>query len=78
MTRKVRVGARYIFEPTIFDRINPPFDVRPGDEVTVINLPGCPRANTMGMCHVARDGQFAGHVCTNSLIPLREAKKRNG
>jgi hypothetical protein len=69
MNRKVRVGATYVFEPVLFDRCNPPFDAEPGDLVTVVNLPGAPKANTMGMCHIARNGQFAGMVCTNSLQP---------
>jgi hypothetical protein len=54
----------------MFDLLNPPFDVKKGDTVTVVNLPGCPRANTMGMCHVARDGKFAGMVMTNSLVKV--------
>ncbi len=65
--KRVRVGKSYTFEPVMFDVLNPPFNVQPGDLVTVINLPGCPKANTMGMCHVAKDGKFAGMVCTNSL-----------
>lgn len=68
MSKKVKVGKEYTFQPVMFDILNPPFDVRPGDRVTVINLPGCPKANTMGMCHVAKDGKFSGMVCTNSLV----------
>ena len=68
---RVTVGRRYRYVPVPFDRCNPPFNVEPGEIVTVINLPGCPKANTMGMCHVAKDGKFAGMVCCNSLI--REA-----
>jgi hypothetical protein len=69
--RRVRVGARYRFEPVLIDKTDPPFNLVPGDIVTVINLPGCPKANTMGHCHVSKDGQFAGLVCTNSLVPIR-------
>lgn len=72
---KVRAGKRYVFEPVPFDRCNPPFDASPGDVVTVVNLPGCPRANTMGMCHIAKGGQFAGMVCTNSLRPFVPRRK---
>ena len=68
MAQKVRVGGRYRYEPVMFDLLNPPFDVQKGDTVTVVNLPGCPKANTMGMCHVAKDGEFAGMVMTNSLV----------
>jgi len=65
--RKAVVGRTYIYYPNLFDKINPPFGVTPGDTVKVVNLPGCPRANTMGMCHVTVDDKFAGMVCTNSL-----------
>lgn len=70
MVQKVRVGGRYRYEPVLFDLLNPPFDVQKGDTVTVVNLPGCPKANTMGMAHVAKDGKFAGMVMTNSLVKL--------
>ena len=69
-TRKVRVGSKYRYEPVMFDILNPPFGVKPNEVVKVIHLPGCPRANTMGMCYVALNGNFAGMVCTNSLQPL--------
>lgn len=69
-TRRVRAGSCYRFEPVMIDRWHPPYDVKPGDIVRVVNLPGCPRANTMGHCHVQHlDGRFAGLVCTNSLQP---------
>ena len=67
---RVRVGSQYRFDPNLFDILNPPFgEVKKGDLVTVVNLPGCPSANTMGMCHIAKDGKFAGMVCANSLYP---------
>jgi len=69
MAKKVKAGKTYVYEPVLFDVLNPPFGVEPGDIVKVVNLPGCPRANTMGMCHVEKDGEFAGMVCTNSLKP---------
>ena len=66
---KVRVGATYIFDPVFFDVLYPPANIAlvKGDLVKVINLPGAPKANTMGMCYVAKDGVFAGMVMTNSL-----------
>jgi len=67
---RVRVGSRYTYEPVPFDRCNPPFGVTAGDTVTVINLPGAPKANTMGMCYVAKGGVFGGMVMTNSLTPV--------
>jgi hypothetical protein len=75
VARRVRVGARYRYEPVMFDRLHPPYDLEQGDVVTVVNLPGCPRANTMGMCYVNNPaGRFGGMVMTNSLQPLRAAK----
>ena len=77
MNHKVRVGARYLFAPVFFDRANPPVgykaggSCKAGDIVTVTNLHGCPKAGTMGQCHVLnKDGQFAGLVCVNSLWPV--------
>ena len=64
--RRVRVNARYRFEPVPYDQFDPPYGVtrgylKSGDIVRVKNCPGCPPANTMGMCHVETlAGQFAG------------------
>jgi hypothetical protein len=42
--------------------------LKEGDIVKVVNLRGCPKANTMNHCHIATEsGQFAGLVCCNSL-----------
>lgn len=69
---KVRVGALYTYSPAMYDAIDPPFNVKAGDVVRVVNLPGCPKANTMGHCHVAQlDGTFGGLVQTASLKPYR-------
>jgi hypothetical protein len=66
--KRVRVGRKYRYNPVPLDRINRPYNITAGDIVRVVNLPGCPRANTMGHCHVNHmDGTFAGLVCTNSL-----------
>jgi len=67
---RVIVGRSYRYVPVLFDKLNPPFDVQPGDIVQPVNLPGCPKANTMHMCHVAKNGLFAGMVCTNSLVKV--------
>ena len=68
MRKRVRTGSWYTYNPVMFDKLNPPFGVEPGDRVKVVRLPGCPPPNTMGMCHVAdENGKFAGMVCTNSL-----------
>jgi len=76
--RKVRVGSKYVYDPVLFDKLNPPVvNVVRGQLVKVVNLRGCPPANTMGMCYINFNGIFAGMVCTNSLINLAEWKRRN-
>lgn len=73
--RKVRAGSKYIYYPVMLDRLHPPAgNLVPGDVVVVVNLPGCPRANTMGHAHVEIAGRFGGLVCTNSLYPLSDTK----
>lgn len=71
---KVRVNAQYIYYPNLMDRISPAHYVTlvPGDIVTVVNLHGAPRANTMGQCYVELNGKFAGMVSTNSLHSLKD------
>jgi hypothetical protein len=73
MARRVKVGAQYVYRPVPFDQFDTRanIDLAPGDIVTVINLPGAPPANTMGMCYVAIGGVFARMVMTNSLTPVR-------
>jgi len=69
-TKRVRVGQKFIYRPNLFDILKGPVDLKAGDRVQVVNLHGCPPANTMGMCYVKRvdvDEKFVGMVCTNSL-----------
>jgi hypothetical protein len=71
MKMKVKAGRRYRFEPVVLDLIhNKAPGLKPGDIVEVVNLPGAPKCNTMGQCHVERDGQFMGMVACNSLKPI--------
>jgi hypothetical protein len=67
--KKVRVNSVYEYKPVYLDRFDPPVgNPKKGDLLTVVNLHGCPKANTMGMCYVNfESGKFAGMVCTNSL-----------
>ena len=69
---RVQAGRIYVYRPVGMDLWDSRIyadRVHPGDEVTVVNLCGCPKANTMGHCHInTLDGQFAGLVLTNSLI----------
>lgn len=69
---KVRVGTDYIYYPNAMDRIDGRTSLMPGEVVRVVNLPGCPKANTMGHCHVYKNGSFAGLVHTNSLYQMCE------
>ena len=72
--RKVRVNSIYSYDPDLFDILNPPADgLVKGSIVRVINVHGCPKANTMGMCYVGdvATGKFIGMVCTNSLTPAK-------
>jgi hypothetical protein len=68
---KVRAGNSYTFDPVLIDACDPKTTLKRGDTVTVVNLPGCPKANTMGHCHVKKDGEFAGLVHCNSLKPIQ-------
>ena len=68
MDKLVRAGSTYRFEALMIDVLHPPYDVREDDVVRVVNLDGCPKANTMGHAHVEHlDGTFGGLVCTRSL-----------
>lgn len=65
---KVRAGSWYVFNPVGWDRVDPKTFLKAGAKVQVRNLPGCPKANTMGHAHVFdANGKFAGLVCTASL-----------
>jgi len=67
---RVRVHAVYTFEPTGYDLIMPEhYSATAGQRVRVVQLPGAPRPNTMGQCHIADadTGEFLGMVSTESL-----------
>lgn len=51
---KVRVTSTYKYNPIGWDVFHPTSnnDLHPGQLVRVINLRGCPPANTMGQCYV--------------------------
>ena len=69
---RVRAGQLYRYNPVLIDRIDGRTNLQKGTIVRVVNLPGCPKANTMGHCHVAdpETGKFIGLVCCNSLEPI--------
>jgi len=66
---RVRANSVYYYVPNLLDRCDALTTLKSGDTVRVVNLYGCPKANTMGHCHVAdpSTGQFIGLVHCNSL-----------
>jgi len=72
MTKRVRLGSRYRYEPCVLDKLHVCSDARPGDIVQVCKPYGCPPPNTMGQCHVQTpEGKFLGLVSTASLTPVK-------
>ena len=71
MKTRVRVNSIYQFNPNGWDKLTPCGNLlKPGDMVQVINLPGCPPANTMGQCYVRLVGDSSKAfqmVSTDSL-----------
>src|SRR5271166_2831399 len=69
--QRVRVGSIYLYDPVLLDKFARHLTgVRRGSTVRVINVHGCPPANTMGHCYVETlEGEFLGLVCSNSLKP---------
>jgi len=90
---KVRVGQVLYYVANLLDRCDGQTGLAEGTQVKVINLHGCPPANTMGHCYVGDTitGKFIGMVCTNSLhtkadyiqylkaqIAQKEMRQQNG
>ena len=73
---KVRVGQILYYVPTLLDRYDGRTGLKEGALVKVINVHGCPPANTMGHCYVGEPdtGKFIGLVCCNSLHTKAEYK----
>lgn len=72
---RVVAGRRYIYHANQLDRVDGRTGLKDGEIVKVVNLPGCPRANTMGHCHVEQNGSFVGLVHVNSLHTFEEYKE---
>ena len=79
MANKVRVNGIYVYDPVLLDRFDSRTSLRKGDMVKVVNLPGCPSANTMGHCHVVNPetAKFIGLVCCNSLVKITSDRARS-
>jgi hypothetical protein len=71
---KVQANREYIFYPNLLDRIDGRTQLIPGSIVRVVNLHGCPPANTMQHAHVEFEGRFVGLVHTNSLHSKKDAQ----
>jgi len=69
---RVRTNTEYIYYPNAMDRIDRRTSQVPGSIVRVVNLPGCPPANTMGHAHVTYSGVLAGLLHTNSLHAMSD------
>lgn len=77
---RVRVNSLYTYKASGFDRFDPKAPGIPeGAVVRVVNLHGCPKANTMGQCYVAdpESGRFIGMVDCHSLTPKKAEKSRS-
>lgn len=67
---RVKANAHYIYHANLLDVCDGRTNLKNGEEVKVINMHGCPKANTMGQCYVVRANDvdtFVGMVSTNSL-----------
>jgi hypothetical protein len=71
---RVQANRQYIYYPNLLDKIDGRTKLVPGSIVTVVNMHGCPRANTMQHAHVEYDGRFAGLVHTNSLYSMKDSQ----
>ena len=69
---RVKANCSYIYYPNMLDKIDGRTSLVPGSVVTVVNLPGCPKCNTMQHAHVEYRGQFAGLVHTDSLHTMAD------
>jgi hypothetical protein len=77
--RRVRAGEVYAYDPVLLDRYDRhTAHIEVGLFVRVVNLPGCPKANTMAHCHIegAVTGEFLGLVHCNSLVPLTDEQRK--
>ena len=77
---RARVGSRYVYDPVFLDLEH---SLEPGAAVKVVNLYGCPPANTMGHCYIIRaeerqqDKPPFWLVSTNSLRKVPVAEKQS-
>jgi len=72
---KVRVGSVYTWVACMLDTLHPSIKrIADGTKVRVVNMKGCPPANTMNHCYAETlDGQWLGLVCCSSLYKTADA-----
>lgn len=72
---KVRVGSIYTWVACMLDTLHPSVTRIPdGTKVRVVNMKGCPPANTMNHCYAETiDGVWLGLVCCSSLYKAADA-----
>lgn len=68
-THKVKAGTKYIFYANLLDFEHRDLNGRVG---VVINLHGCPPANTMGHAYFQVEGENFRLVSCNSLYKMSE------
>lgn len=79
---RVRVNSTYVFKANGWDTFDSKHNgyLSDGDLVRVINLHGCPPANTMGQCYVRKVGDTSNAfvmVSTGSLSIPANRKRAN-
>jgi hypothetical protein len=78
MTNRVHVNSLYVYHANLLDRCDGRTNLKNGELVKVVNMHGCPKANTMGHCYVVRKDDvdtFVGLVHCNSLHTIEEYKE---
>jgi hypothetical protein len=77
---QIRVGSLYIYSATGLDVFRPTEGntLESGQIVRAINLPGAPKAGTMGQCYVGdhETGKFLCMVSVASLEPVKDVLTR--
>ena len=48
----IKANKKYIYDPVTLDIIDPRTDLKGGEVVTVVSLPGCPPPGTMSHAHI--------------------------
>ena len=80
--KRVRVGRLYRYKPVLLDRAHPPYNVREGDIVRVVNLPDAPRQARWGtamlstLMVILQDSSAAIHLKTSTHQSAKQLKDK--